>query len=134
VNVFADISEVLDMGPFHALTLFQVLEHLDEPHEVILSLRGVLAKGGILVLETPDCTGVVDIQTRDHYLKIHPLEHINAFTADTMKDFAVRLGFSPVAKPVATVTCDSLKAAKGIAKRLLQPALKPTTKLYFRKD
>ena len=132
-RVFSEIEDVAEMAPFHALTLFEVLEHLDDPHNLMLRLRDLLANGGVLVLETPDCSGVSNIETRYDYSKIHPLEHINGFTPETLKRFATRLGFAHIAKPVSIVTCDFKKTAKGFAKRLLRPMLKPTTQLYFRK-
>jgi 2-polyprenyl-3-methyl-5-hydroxy-6-metoxy-1,4-benzoquinol methylase len=121
------------MGPFHALTLFEVLEHLDDPYSLMLRLRDLLVKDGVLVLETPDCSGVNDIKTRHDYSKIHPLEHINAFTPETLKYFAARLGFVRITKPVSIVTCDLKKIVKGLTKRFIQPMLKTTTQLYFRK-
>jgi 2-polyprenyl-3-methyl-5-hydroxy-6-metoxy-1,4-benzoquinol methylase len=132
-KVFAEIEDIASMPPFHALTLFEVLEHLDDPHGLILRLRELLATGGILVLETPDCSGVRTIETKYDYRKIHPLEHINAFTPETLKRFAMRLGFAPIRKPVSCVTCDTMKFVKTVAKRLLGPIMKPTTRLYFRK-
>lgn len=132
-KVFAEIEDVAGMAPFHALTLFEVLEHLDDPHGLMLRLRDLLSTGGILVLETPDCSGVRNIETRYDYNKIHPLEHINGFTPETLKRFAVRLGFAPIARPVVCVTSDLRKIVKTVAKRLLSPLRKPTTQLYFRK-
>ena len=96
-------------------------------------MRDLLATNGVLVLETPDCSSVRNIKTRYDYSKIHPLEHINAFTPETLKSFATLLGFELIAKPVSIVTCDLKKAAKEFAKRLLRPILKPTTQMYFRK-
>jgi 2-polyprenyl-3-methyl-5-hydroxy-6-metoxy-1,4-benzoquinol methylase len=133
-KVFAEIDEVANEAPFHALTLFQVLEHLDDPREILLKLRGMLAEDAVLVLETPDCSGIEGIRTRNDYYQIHPLEHINAFTAESMRDFAQRVGFKPIAKPVAWVTADSRHALKRAAKRLLRPVLRSTTELYFRKS
>jgi 2-polyprenyl-3-methyl-5-hydroxy-6-metoxy-1,4-benzoquinol methylase len=121
------------MGPFNALTLFQVLEHLDEPHSLMLQLRELVADGGILVLETPNCSGVTDIKTRYEYSLIHPLEHINAFTPETLKDFANRVGFVHIDKQVSIISCDFNEVTKKIAKRFLKPLVKPTTQLYFRK-
>jgi len=132
-KVYAEIEDVVDRGPFHALTLFEVLEHLDDPHPLMARLSELLVPGGILVLETPDCSGVRDIQTLEEYRKIHPLEHINGFTPETLKRFAARLGFEPVAKPTVYVTNDLDRVAKTAAKGLLRPLEAPTTQQYFRK-
>jgi SAM-dependent methyltransferase len=132
-KVFADVSDVMPMAPFHALTLFEVLEHLDEPLDLMLRLRDLVVSGGILVLETPDCSGVRGIHTRDDFDKIHPLEHINGFTPQSLERFAVRLGFEPIRKPVACVTAAPARLAKSAIKRMVSPVLKPTTQRYFRK-
>lgn len=132
-RVFPEIENVSGMAPFHAITLFEVLEHLDDPRGLMLRLRDLLPSGGILVLETPDCSGVRNIETRHDYDKIHPLEHINGFTPDTLTQFAVRLGFSPIARPLACVTNDLGKVIKSVAKRLLSPLMRPTTQLYLHK-
>ena len=132
-NVFAEIEDIAHLAPFHALTLFEVLEHLDDPNALMIVLRDLLAKDGILVLETPDCSGINNIETRRDYAKIHPLEHINGFTPKTLTSFAKRLGFEPINKPFSCTTSSSTKVAKTFAKNLLKPILKSTTQLYFRK-
>ncbi|MCU0866362.1 MAG: class I SAM-dependent methyltransferase [Planctomycetes bacterium] len=132
-TVHADLAEVAGVAPFHALTLFEVLEHLDDPRGVMLQLRDLLGPGGILVLETPDCSGVRDIVTRSDYLKIHPLDHINGFTPSTLERFATALGFERVHKPVALVTGEPRLAFRQMAKRVLRPLLRATTQQYFRK-
>lgn len=132
-QVFAEIDDVAPMAPFHALTLFEVLEHLDDPHELMLRLRDLVLPGGILVLETPDCSGVQDIRTLEDYRKIHPLEHINGFTPETMKRFAARLGFEAIPRPTVWVTNELDRVARTTAKGLLRPLSTPTTQQYFRK-
>ncbi|NCJ06243.1 methyltransferase domain-containing protein [Synechococcales cyanobacterium C] len=132
-KIFAEIGDVIDKAPFHALTLFEVLEHLDEPYNLMVELGALLVTGGILVLETPNCTGIHSIKTQSDYRKIHPLDHINGFTPKTLKCFAQRLGFEPVSPPISYVTCNPKKIVKSLAKSLLSPVMKPTTQLYFRK-
>lgn len=132
-KVFPEIEDITNIAPFHVLTLFEVLEHVDEPHNLMLYLRDLLIKDGILVLETPDCTGVNNIETRYDYDKIHPLEHINGFTLDTLTSFAARLGFVRITKPSTIVACDTKKIIKGVAKKLVNHILKSSTQLYFRK-
>jgi SAM-dependent methyltransferase len=132
-RIFAEIEEAETLAPFHALTLFEVLEHLDDPRGLMQRLSGLLVEGGLLVLQTPDCTGVRGIETRQDYNRIHPLEHINGFTPETLNGFAGRLGFAAVSIPYSCVTGDPKKIARTVAKRLVSPLLKPTTRMYFRK-
>ncbi len=132
-NVFPEIEDLEGMPLFHALTLFEVMEHLDDPRGLLIRLRDLLVSGGILVVETPDCSGVSGIETQSDYRKIHPLDHINGFTPETLSGFVSRLGFTPIAKPTSFVTCEAQKVAKVVVKRLLRPILQKTTQLYFRK-
>jgi 2-polyprenyl-3-methyl-5-hydroxy-6-metoxy-1,4-benzoquinol methylase len=90
VNVHPSLGDLNGVKQFHAITLFEVFEHLDDPAEVLKQLSERLMSGGLLILETPDCNGVTGIKTHDDYLKVHPLEHVNAFTHETLKSIAER--------------------------------------------
>jgi 2-polyprenyl-3-methyl-5-hydroxy-6-metoxy-1,4-benzoquinol methylase len=129
-DVFASIDELEDRT-FHAITLFEVLEHLEEPAAVLRNLRKHLLPGGVLILETPDCTGVERIESRRDYDAIHPLQHINGFTPATMRSLAERVGFKAIAKPVSHVTTSPVKVATTEARRVLGKVLKPSTQQYF---
>ena len=130
VSVVASIDE-LD-GHFHAITLFEVLEHVDNPRAILEMLGARLVPGGILVLETPDCTGVTGIASRRDYDLINPLDHINGFTPSTLRSIAERLGFESIRAPLSHVTANPIKVAKTEAKRALRFALRATTQQYFR--
>lgn len=136
-SVFAELDGLKNSAAgareFHAITLFEVLEHLDNPQAVLESLSELMVVGGILILETPDCSGVTNITTRDDYYKIHPLDHINGFTPQTLRSFAERLGFAQIRPPVIHVTSDPSRVAKTEIKRLIGMLLKPTTQQYFHK-
>lgn len=119
--------------PFHVITMFEVLEHLANPSEVLQSLSELLMPGGILILETPDCTGVTDIVSDWDYRKIHPLSHINGFTPNTLRSIAERVGFKSIEPSVAHVTSEPLKVIKTEIKRIIRPLLKGTTQQYFLK-
>ena len=131
--ILESIEQVALLGtPLHAVTLFEVLEHLEDPRGILQALKHQMAPGGVLVLETPDCSGVTDTRTRRDYDCIHPLQHINGFTPATLTSIAVRLGFEPIRAPVSHVTTSPVKAAKTEAKRLLAPLMGARTQQYFR--
>lgn len=134
-RVFAELSDLDAAGfqAFHVITLFEVLEHLDDPRSLVELLAKYLVRGGLLILETPDCAGVKDIVTMDDYRKIHPLEHINGFTPVTMRRFAERLGFVAVQKPSAHVGIGPVRVAKTETKHVLHRIMGPGTQQYFRK-
>lgn len=139
VSIFPSIEDMkngLDHkegGFFHVATMFEVLEHLADPLSVLKSLNDLVLPGGILVLETPDCTGVNGIRNERDYRAIHPLSHINAFTPQSLRGIAESAGFVSINSGVAHVTGDLKRVTKTEAKRVLGRFLKPTTQQYFRK-
>jgi 2-polyprenyl-3-methyl-5-hydroxy-6-metoxy-1,4-benzoquinol methylase len=132
LRVIPSLAELEGAPKFHAITLFEVLEHLDDPARTLRQLSSYLVEGGVLILETPDCSGVTDIKTHSDYLKIHPLEHINAFTYDTLKSMAERCGHQAIPRRTVHVTSSIKRAIKTELKYLIGKGEK-TTQLYFRK-
>lgn len=132
VPVFPSLAALGERQPFHAITMFEVLEHLDEPAATLGELAQHIVPGGVLALETPDCEGVSDITTPLEYHLVHPLEHINAFTHETMVSLAKRSGFELVTRGPAYVTAEYARAAKRTARHLLGKDQR-STQLYFRR-
>jgi 2-polyprenyl-3-methyl-5-hydroxy-6-metoxy-1,4-benzoquinol methylase len=132
VKVYSSLDEFGTTELFHAITLFEVLEHLDEPAAILAQLAKRLMVGGLLILETPDCKRVTSIKTHTDYDLVHPLEHINAFTHKTLKSIAERQGFHHIKRGPAYVTAERRRILKRDAKHLLgQDGI--STQLYFRK-
>ncbi len=134
-KIFPDIENLKDLGnrEFHVITLFEVLEHLDDPKSLLKVLKEYLIKGGILVIETPDCAGIKGISSLSDYRQIHPLEHINAFTSETMRKLVESLGFVSIKKPVSHVTTDPVRVIKTEIKRIIGGVLRTNTQQYFQK-
>lgn len=130
----AEVAKDHAPGSFHAITLFEVLEHLPDPLSVLRELADFAAAGAVLILETPDCTGVTGIETRRDFDLIGPLGHINAFTAATQERIAREAGFRRIEPGVAQCTADMARVYKREARRVLQRFLRPTTRQYFVKD
>jgi SAM-dependent methyltransferase len=127
VQIHAELSGV--PGAFDAIAMFEVLEHLDDPLAMLKTLRARLKPDGIMIVEVPDTTGVNGIYDRESYHKIHPLDHINAFTPETLVGIMRRVGFEPTEKQSAFVTLSLNQVVKNIAKSKLKPR---STQRYFR--
>jgi len=113
VRIYSSLDDLDETEPFHVVTLFEVLEHLDEPASVLKQLSGRSVSGGLLILETPDCKGVTDLKSRTDYDLIHPLEHINAFTHETLISIAERHGFRHIKnRGPAHVTAERIRVLK----------------------
>jgi SAM-dependent methyltransferase len=126
VEIHSDLDKV--PGSFDAITMFEVLEHLDDPLAALKSLRSRLNQGGLMIVEVPDTSGVNGIRSRDEYYKIHPLDHINAFTPASLVNMMERAGFRPLQKEAAFVTTSLERVAKDIAKARLK---QDSTQRYF---
>ena len=131
VEIYPSIEDIKQKD-FNAVTMFEVLEHVTNPLEILKDLAELMLPGGVLILETPDCTGVTGINDYQSYLNIHPLEHINGFTPLTLESIAKRAGFSKIRKSVAHVTSSRVQLLKKETRGILQGFI-PTTQLYFRK-
>lgn len=124
------VPELADVeGQFDVITMFEVLEHLDDPRSILSALRERLSANGILVIEVPDTSGVTAIRTRDDYYKVHPLDHINAFTPETLVGMLDHSGFKAIPKPPAFVTTSFARLAKDVAKAALKQ--NRSTQRYF---
>jgi SAM-dependent methyltransferase len=137
VKVFPSLEAVLATqdaaASFHAVTMFQVLEHLVEPREVLEQVAALMAPGGVLILETPDVTGVTGIQSRQDYLAIGPLGHINGFTPTSLCALAKAVGFKPVRPAPVWLSTSWTKLIKATGRAVLNPVLPRTTNQYFRR-
>ena len=138
-NVYADLPAAVASvdATFHAVTLFQVLEHIEEPLELLTALRDQMASGGVLVLEVPNCNGIRGISMTGptvEYYNVHPLDHINCFTPRSLTAIAARAGFIPLTPPYAQVSADVWDVAKGEGKRLARRFKSKATNQYFRRQ
>lgn len=128
------VEEEYGLGHFHAVTLFQVLEHLVDPLGILKQLNQHMMPGAVLMLETPDCIDVTDIETLQDYRMIHPLGHINGFSGKTQEEIAKQAGFSRIEPPVVQLSTDFRRVAKREVRRLVQPLMKATTNQMFVKN
>lgn len=116
-------------GDFDVITMFEVLEHLDDPLDILRQLTKRLRPNGVFAIEVPDCSGITSIVTEYDYRNIHPLDHINAFEPKTLVEMLRRVGLRPISKAPAYVTTEPIRIAKDIAKALTK---QNCTQRYFR--
>jgi SAM-dependent methyltransferase len=81
---------------FEAITLFDVIEHLDAPRPALDRCRELLKPGGLLFLTTPDSGSAVGrmLGQRWHYLDLD--QHVSIFSRSTLSRLLVAAGFSVV--------------------------------------
>ncbi|MGH7998289.1 MAG: class I SAM-dependent methyltransferase [Brasilonema sp.] len=131
ITIFNSLEtlESYQIGRMHAVTLFQVLEHLEEPLAVLNQIANIMEDGGILIVEVPDCRGISQPQNFSEFHAVHPLEHINAFTPITLKKLCEQVGFVSIKRNPAHMTTSFVDILKTEVSRFIQPN---KTNQYFR--
>lgn len=86
-----DVTE--PAGSYDAVTLWDVIEHLEDPLRALQRLRELLRPGGFLFLSTPDSGSPVArlLGRQWHYLD--PLQHITVFSRRNLQEALEAAGF-----------------------------------------
>ena len=113
--MFAELEGVSGMTKFHALTPFEALERVDDPRGRVVRLPDLRVMAAVMVLEPPDRCGVMNIVTRGDGTKTGQLDHIKGAGPETLRQFAARLGFDSIAKPVRWVSSELGKFTRNAA-------------------
>lgn len=83
-------------GSFELITLWHVLEHVEEPRAVLRSIRRLLAPGGILMLEVPNRESLPAKIFRQHWIGYDLPRHLSHFTAKTVSRLLHEAGFTVI--------------------------------------
>jgi len=88
----------LDLAPrsLAAVTMLDMLEHVADPRAYVRRARGVLAPGGLLVVETADLGSAVARLSGRHYHFFTPPNHLTYFTRATLGRLLNEEGFADV--------------------------------------
>jgi 2-polyprenyl-3-methyl-5-hydroxy-6-metoxy-1,4-benzoquinol methylase len=106
------LDEAIAVAPFHAVTLWDVLEHLPSPEDHLERLARLLAPGGRMLLRVPDARIFEALGSsrrwralRQPYLTLchptNPEEHVSHFTPDSLATMAARAGLRERARLAA---------------------------------
>jgi SAM-dependent methyltransferase len=80
-------------GRFDAVTLFDVIEHLDAPGAGLAQIRGALRPGGHLFITTPDLGSLAARLTGSNWHYIDMDEHVSLFSLASLRALLHREGF-----------------------------------------
>jgi SAM-dependent methyltransferase len=95
VSVVDIENQKLHGSDYDAITAFNILEHLRQPHQVIDKLCRALAPGGVLFGSVPNYFGLVGgAATRVHNL--FDRTHVSTFAPDTWRQIFHHAGFQRV--------------------------------------
>jgi len=80
---------------FEVVTLWQVLEHIPHPLEILKEAHRILKPGGLIAASTPDIEGIPSMMLRRKWWNIRRI-HINQFSTKTLMDILQNAGFKNV--------------------------------------
>ncbi len=128
------IGELPEPGPrFDFINANQVFEHLDQPLQVLNHLSKRLKPQGVIYLRVPDGRSVEKMLSRHGWQSeldaIHPLEHINCFTRQSLCAMAAGAGMQLFQPPLRI---DLSKFWGGLKREVGDRWL--NTHIYFRKQ
>lgn len=80
---------------FDLVTLWDVIEHLENPKETLMDLKPVMRKGTKVLVQTPRVGFLSDSYKEEfqHYL---PIEHIHLFSRETLLKLFEKIGFKVI--------------------------------------
>jgi SAM-dependent methyltransferase len=123
------------LAHYDFINCHHTLEHLCDPAPALACLAAALEPGGLLRISVPDGADMERTLRAPGWRAakdaLHPLEHLNCFTGDTLALLAARAGLSAVPDPEPEST-----RARALARRLrawLRPRPRGTTQCFTRK-
>ena len=78
---------------FDVVTLQDTIEHLAFPLQILIEVRRVLKRGGLLMLNTPDLNSLSRFFLGRAWAVLSPAEHLTYFTEKTLSRMLARAGF-----------------------------------------
>lgn len=86
----------LPAGSFDAITLWQVLEHIGEPLQVLRRVKELLRPGGLFVASVPNIEGLSAVLTGDRWWGLDVPRHLVHYTPRTLRRAVLGAGLQVV--------------------------------------
>jgi 2-polyprenyl-3-methyl-5-hydroxy-6-metoxy-1,4-benzoquinol methylase len=90
----ADDTTMARIGEVDVITLFDVIEHLPQPHETLALCHRYLRPGGVIVITTGDFASPLARLAGARWRLMTPPQHLWFFTPESMRRIAAALGLS----------------------------------------
>jgi 2-polyprenyl-3-methyl-5-hydroxy-6-metoxy-1,4-benzoquinol methylase len=135
-----DVAAIRAAGiePADVVVAGEVIEHLDDPGSFLDGLHGLVAPDGVLIVTTPNASGLVNALGGLVNLEVNHPDHVSSFTCHTLDQLLTRHAWQPVEHDVfvqsvkpgdarsarARVLTAGARAVTGLA-RLLAKAGRP---------
>ena len=79
-------------GEFSAITMWDVIEHMPDPHRTMAEVSRLLRPGGLVAINTPDSGSLLSRALGPRWHLVIPYEHLNLFTRQSLENLLSRHG------------------------------------------
>jgi SAM-dependent methyltransferase len=90
--------KILQPGSFDYIFLQDVIEHIEDPNELLSQLNSLLSPGGYILIGTPNAANI-DLNhpdLSDYYNEVHVPYHLHLYTRQSLELLGCRQGWEPV--------------------------------------
>lgn len=87
----------LKQNYFDYIVIYHVIEHLDDPKKIILKLKKLLKKNGVLIIGTPNISSLASKIFKGNF-RLYDHDHVIMFSENSLKLFLNKLGFQLIKK------------------------------------
>jgi SAM-dependent methyltransferase len=91
-----DAVRALGLPPADLVVAGEVIEHLDDPGSFLDGLHALVAPGGLLVVTTPNASGLVNAAALLGNLEVNHPDHVALYTCTTLDTMLARHHWEPV--------------------------------------
>jgi glycosyltransferase involved in cell wall biosynthesis len=97
LRILAGLDD-LDERRYDVITLFDVLEHLKEPYDLFFKLfgKGTIGRDTHIAITTPNARSHEAVTDPENWVYRYPPAHLVYYSAESLRLFLTRLGFSDV--------------------------------------
>ncbi|MCC5600722.1 methyltransferase domain-containing protein [Nostoc favosum] len=88
----------LQRRPFDYISLQDVIEHVEDPNDLLSKLNNMLSPGGYILISTPNAANI-DLKRPDlpdHFNCMHIPYHLHVYTRETLESLGRCQGWEPV--------------------------------------
>jgi 2-polyprenyl-3-methyl-5-hydroxy-6-metoxy-1,4-benzoquinol methylase len=94
---FGDAT-ILQKAPFDYILLQDIIEHVEDPHDLLTKLDSLLSPGGYILIGTPDAANI-DLtrpELSNYYNAVHVPYHLHIYTRESIESLGIRQGWEVV--------------------------------------
>jgi len=108
------LNEVgFDANQFDVITSFEVIEHINNPKEIVQEMHRILRENGKVYITTPNFNSILRYRLKSKYDVIEYPNHLCYFTKKTLRKLFTDAGFSIKRLQTTGISLTRIKTSKG---------------------